>query len=438
MANLNPLGSEKLTGVDKISRILEIARYKESTPSNINETSKSEYKLTLADGNEYQIIREKSGYVIKKTISESNVDYISPMQDRKYYSSYSQALKRLNLMAKEMNELFENKEGVSLFSEQKKFVLKTTNLEKKNPEPTDEVENVPPPPAPPMGGEPTPPPVPPSDEEESEMPSEEGDMEVPEDEMGSNEERDEVVTFKTIQKLTGKLGQKLRALKSNEEEQMSSKDVKYVINSILSALDLNLLDEDDREDVMNKLEGTEEEFNPEETFGSEEESPSEEDETSSEEGEMSPEMEPKESELGEGTWPELGDEIAKRTALKATTARFGESEDDDMTHLGNIADSVFKESKIEDVLLKYFIVSEDEKKFNQKINQERENKRKIKKSEIFSEIKRLSESIQQEVNAKKFFKENINSRFVGKTNKKNLVFEVGNKQYKISPFGSIL
>ena len=461
MADLKPLGSEKLSGMDKISRILEIARYKETTPSNINETSKSEYKLTLADGNEYQIIREKAGYVIKKTISESNLDYISPMQDRKYYSSYSQALKRLNLMAKEMNELFENKEGVSLFSEKKKFVLKTPNTEKKNPEPTDEVENVPPPsastpppppsappmggestpPPPPMGGESTPPPPPmpePPSEEGSEEPSEEGEMETPEDEMGSSEDRDEVVTFKTIQKLTGKLGQKLRALKANEEEQMSSKDVKYVINSILSALDLGLLEEDDKEDIMNKIEGTEEEFNPEETFGSEEEG-SEEEEVPSEE-EMSPEMEPKEGELEEegGSWADLGNEIAGKTAMKATTARFGEGEDDDMTHLGNIADSVFKESKIENVLIKYFMVSENEKRFNTQVNKERETKKKIQKSEIFSEIKRLSESVQQEVSAKKFYKENNNSKFVGKTNKNNLVFESKNKQVKISPEGNIL
>jgi hypothetical protein len=36
MADLKPIGSEKLTGMDKINRILEIARYNETKPSNIN------------------------------------------------------------------------------------------------------------------------------------------------------------------------------------------------------------------------------------------------------------------------------------------------------------------------------------------------------------------------------------------------------------------
>ena len=47
------------------------------------------------------------------------------------------------------------------------------------------------------------------------------------------------VTFKIIQKLTGKLAQKIRTYTGQEE--MSSNDTKYVINSILSALDLTTL-----------------------------------------------------------------------------------------------------------------------------------------------------------------------------------------------------
>ena len=72
-----------------------------------------------------QIVKEKLGYIIKKTISESETDYIEPMKNRKYYNSYSQAFKKINLMAKEFNALYENEEGTSLFGEQKKYVLKT-------------------------------------------------------------------------------------------------------------------------------------------------------------------------------------------------------------------------------------------------------------------------------------------------------------------------
>ena len=125
MSKLKPIGSEKLTGQDKISRMMEIARFKEVAPKTINENATSEYSISLADGNKYEIVRERQGYIIKKNISESETDYIEPMKNRKYYSSYSQAFKRLNLVAGELNRLNENDEGVSLYGEQKKFTLKT-------------------------------------------------------------------------------------------------------------------------------------------------------------------------------------------------------------------------------------------------------------------------------------------------------------------------
>ena len=141
MADLKPIGSEKLQGQDKIKRIMEIARFNETIPTNINETSRSEYSINLVDGNQYQIVKEKMGYIIKKNINESDVDYIEPMKNRKYYSSYSQALKRLNLLTKEVNRLNENEEGTSLFGEQKKFTLK---LPKPAPAPEAEVPAAPP------------------------------------------------------------------------------------------------------------------------------------------------------------------------------------------------------------------------------------------------------------------------------------------------------
>ncbi len=141
MADLKPIGSEKLTGQDKINRIMEIARFNEVMPKTINETAKSEYSVSLADGNNYEIVKERQGYIIKKTISESETDYIEPMKNRKYYSSYSQAFKRLNLLAGELNRINENEEGVSLYGEQKKFTLKTP---KPAPAPEAEVPMAPP------------------------------------------------------------------------------------------------------------------------------------------------------------------------------------------------------------------------------------------------------------------------------------------------------
>jgi hypothetical protein len=139
MGNLRPIGSEKLEGMDKIKRIIEISRYKENVPNSINESKSTEYSINLADGHKYQIVKEKSGYIIKKSINESENEYIAPMKNRQYYASYSQAFKRMNLIAKELNTLFENENGTSLFNEDKKYILKRrpTNEESYG---TDDIE----------------------------------------------------------------------------------------------------------------------------------------------------------------------------------------------------------------------------------------------------------------------------------------------------------
>lgn len=423
MGDLRPLGSEKLQGMDKIQRILEIARFKENIPTSINETSKSEYNLTLADGRNYQIIREKAGYIIKQTISESNANYIAPVQDRTYFKSYSQALKRLNLMAKEMNSKYGNDEGTSLFSEQKKYVLKTPNTEKQNVNITDDVENVPPPPPPaPVSPEaqPTAPaPDMPADDTDpmggDESPMGGDDFGMDDDHMTPGVGGDEPVSFKIIQKLTGKLGQKLRALNANEENKMTSKDIKYVINSVLSAISLDELSDEDKESIMNKFEGVEAEegmnMGDDESPMDDTDMPMGDDETSDEQtGD-----EETSTELGEDSWDDL--------------SMYGDDDDDDTKHISNIADSIFMENKVEDVLMKYFRITESEKRYNQK--------KKINRSQVSSEIQRLSESPKQELRAKKFINENTSAKLIGKTNKKNLVFELNNKQFKVSVEGSL-
>ena len=50
----------------------------------------------------------------------------------------------------------------------------------------------------------------------------------------------------------------------------------------------------------------------------------------------------------------------------------------------------------------------------------------------------LTETYEQELASKKFLEENPKFNFVGKTNKKNLVFEYKTEQIKISPEGYIL
>ena len=402
MADLKPIGSEKLTGMDKINRILEISRYNENKPSNVNETSRNEYGITLTDGNTYQIDKEPLGYNIKKTISESETDYIEPMKNRKYYPSYSQALKRLNLVTKEVNRLTENEEGTSLFGEQKKFVLKT----QKNQEPQEPEADMPPPPAEPPAV-PTPE-LPPSPEGGEPMGDMEGmapegeepvdDMAPEGDDMGDEgASKDEEVSFKSIQKLTGKLTQKMREFDS--EKGLTSENIKYVINMVLSAADLNGLSEEDKEDIISKFD-EEEEFEGMDDMG--------------DMGDMGPE--------GEGIEPE-GEETVSPEAVES---------------YGSILDSIFSESKVDDVISKYFDVSSKEVKTN-RINESirREHNNKIIGGKMKKVIP-LCETIEQEWASKKFLSKNPNFVLVGKTNLKNLVFENSNKQFKITPKGNIL
>lgn len=414
MADLKPIGSEKLTGQAKLQRIMEIARYKENKPTTSNETSKSEYSITLADGHDYQIVKERQGYVIQKMVTESEFDYIEPMKNRKYYSSYSQAFKRLNLLAGELNRLNENEEGVSLYGEQKKFVLKT-------PKPAPAENEAPP--APPPVPSPELPPSPiaaddagPADASSEIMPDDEMDMETdsetetsvedtPTDEMGGEMGMDaeEKVTFKTIQKLTGKLTQKIRTL--NNEDGMTSEDVKYVINMVLSSLDLSNLSEEDKEDIMSKFEDAE--ARPEgEDMGMEE---------------------------------PAADDITSDAEVEKVQADMDIPVDQEMAEgHGMILNNVYKESKVDKVLSKYFELSKKEIMESKKVNIERKKIAEQKLLKKMVEVVKLSDTIEQELASQKFLEENLNFELVGVTNKKNLVFENGEKKIKISPAGLIL
>jgi len=424
MADLKPIGSEKLQGQDKLARIMEIARYKEVSPSNINETAKDEFSRVLADGNEYHIVKEKVGYIIKKSVNES-LDYTEPMKNRKYYSSYSQALKRLNLLAKEMNAIHENEEEVSLFGEQKKFVLKTPTPPA--PEPSAEPAAELPPPAPaaepdaaPEGG----------DEMNLDMPDLGGEDSVDEpmsDIDAAEPDDEEEVTMKTIQKLTGKLGQKIRVI--NDSVGMTSDDVKYVINSVLSALNLSLLDENDRQDIMDRLEEAPE-SSEEPMMGDEE--------PMGDEGDSMPDL----ADLGiddteapaepTGEMAELEEEGGPENGYKPG------SNHPFTTKVSKIMDSVFAESKVDKVLKSYFTVTESEKKFKKNVEVEKHIDKKNHVKRTISSIKKLSETVEQELASEFIIKENSDYKLLGKTNKNNLIFENEGIQIKVTPKGEIL
>jgi len=422
MADLKPIGSERLQGQEKLNRILEIARYKENIPSNINETSRVEFERVLSDGNHYEIVKEKSGYVIKKKVNES-LEYIEPMRNRKHYGSYSAALKRLNLIAGEVNRLTENEEEVSMYnlSEQKKFTLKT-------PKPAPMPEPMPEPmaAAPEAGSKDAPLDntsldAPEGDDEmdfDMDLDTPEGNLDVDmsdeEGPMGDEEE----VTFKTIQKLTGKLGQKIRMM--NDSVGMTSEDVKYVINSLLSALDLSKLDEEDQEDIMAKFEeDSESNYDSDMDMGSMGSMGDEEDIDVDIDDE-----EPIDGEMAEGDVIGVYSDIDKQ--------RNEMSEEDKVnSHVSKMMDEIFAESKIDKVLTSYFQISESENK---------QNKQKLVETKKVSvnSIKRLSETIEQELAAEFIVRENSNYKLVGKTNKKNLVFEHNGEQIRVTTKGEVL
>jgi hypothetical protein len=396
MSKLKPIGSEKLQGTDKIKRIMEIAKY--NTPNSTLTESTQDYSINLVDGMTYHIVKEKQGYIIKRGLTESTSDYIEPMKNRKYYSSYSQALKRLNLVIKEVNTLNGNEEGTELFGEQKKFVFKTKKAEVDVPAaPSVPAE-------PPMVPEPALPAAPADDAPMDDMPADDmagedlppmdGEMEV-DAEMDVEEPADEEeVTFKTIQKLTGKLTQKMRTLDNTEG--MTSEDIKYVINMVLSAVDLTELSEEDLEDIMSKLEGAEEEGAD---MGMEDEVDVEE--------------------------PSMEDDMGGDVEIEEPTESYS-------------FENAMSESKIDKVLSKYFEVSDSEVKQSKLMYESRKNEVKNNAIKSVAQIERLSETIEQELSAKKFLEENNFYNFIGKTNKNNLVFEYKNKQVRISEEGLLL
>lgn len=488
MADLKPIGSEKLEGTDKLKRIMEIANYGRTSSQEINESTGSvDYTIQLADGNFYGIVKEKNGYIVKKGINESELEYSEPMKNRKYYSSYSQAMKKVNLIASELNRLHENDEGISLIGEQKKFVLKTPKAEPETPE-TPEAE-----PTMDMADEPEME----VDDMEMDLDGEEMSMDDEEFEMGDEEmdmeddeksEEDEDLSFKTIQKLTGKLGQKLRTIESRQG--LSSEDIKYVVNSVLSAVDLTKLTEEDYEDVMEHFEEVEGEVDDNEETVDMDMEMSGDEEGGEEELDLDMEVEP---EMGEGM-KKMVDELFNESVIKESDALMSlakkivlskkydrlsneldpmsfsdefEFADNFITYLlddyenekyydelydlikdeygeiimsmyGGSEFDLFGESKVEKVLSKYFVITEDEKKVIKEKQTKKYLVEKAKASLVKKEIKKLSETVEQELTSNVLMKEGKNVKFLGKTNKKNLLFEMEGKKVKISTKGEII
>ena len=474
MGDLKALGSEKLQGTDKLRRIMEIARYNETPKQNINNLQTTNYTVQLSDGFTYGIVKEKSGYIIKKGINESSLGYSEPMQQRKYFKSYSEAIKKLNLSAVEINRVNNHLSEIKLLGEQpelkKKFVLKTPKSTTPTPEgdippPVEDIPSpegdIPPPEAAPEGDIPAPegdipPPVedipspegdipPPEAAPEGDIPSPEGDIPAPEGDIPAPEgdippppegdippppegdmdtlpedmpedddDEKEIPALKSIQRLTGKLSQKIRAF--DKEKGLDSQDIKYVMNSIISAMDLDNLDEDDKDDILSK-------FDDEDDYGDDEY------------GDLNISNDDEDLSGEELEDPELGVEDVESPELGGEEVNPVEEPKEGYQ---NMMDSIFSESRVENVLSNYFNITPSEKLILDKKRKKTYINEKLNNVKQKKEIIIMSETINQRVSANKILNEYENSKLVGKTNKNNLIFLVNGEQVKVTPSGRIL
>lgn len=255
MADLKPLGSEKLNGDDKLKRILELTYYNNNNKSS--STKPAELVKESTNGGVYGIVKEKDGYYVKKGLNESSLDYIGGMfmKNKNKFSSYAEAFKRLELL-----------KGQEELQEATKYVLKQTKPQAESPlsEPSMDA------PAPDAGMDVPPP----AEEPMGDVPAEEPMDDVPAEEpMDAEGKRSDYMA--EAQKYAGKLGQELRDL----QDKMESDDIKYILNMVISAVDLDKLDDEDIEEIGKKFEREEDEMGgevPAEEPSAEDEVPGEE------------------------------------------------------------------------------------------------------------------------------------------------------------------
>jgi len=372
---LKPIGSEKLTGQDKIARIMEIARYREVEKNETIHVATNSFSKKAADGNVYAIIQERDGYYLKSGINESELDYVSGFMNKKRdrFRSYGSALKRMNLIFKPLNEEYNEGVGDGMYDEmeeQEKFVLNVPD------EGGDEEIDMD------MG----------MDDEEMDMGDEVDDEEMDldtEDEMGSEEDMEGFM--KPIQKLTGKLGQKLRDV----EEELGSADIKYVLNSIISAVELDNLDEEDMDDILGRFEDEDTTYGDEEVIDDvdmgDEDFGDEEMDVDMEGGDEDVELEDDE-------------EIVAMESLK--------------NRISNILESYVEKQESDspkDYLKKRVGVVKDKKK-----------------------LKTKYVTVEQEMGTEKILKENKEFKFVGKNKNDNIVLKSSNRRIVINKWGSVI
>jgi len=389
MGDLKAIGSEKLTGQDKINRIMEIARYGETTKNTEYHSSTNSFTKRAANGVTYAIVHEKDGYYVKSGLNESELDYVDGLSNKRKnrYRSYSAALKRVNLMLKPINEQYNNGRGDSMYEQEDEVVIKTPAA------PT-------PPPAAPAPAAPAPaapaapvPPAPMGDEdmmdmEDDDMDMEDDDMDMEDGDMdmedGGLDGEEQTPTVKSIQKLTGKLGQKMREY----QDDMDSDVIKYVLNSVIAAVDLEELDDEDRDDIISRLE------------------------------------------------PELDDDYGMDDGMDVDA----DIEDDMGTAFDDMGLEESLKRRVNGTLKKYFKETPNEKgrRLFQKNAKRGYITEQIAKSKAKPIPLAISETIEQELKVKEILHANKNIKFKEKTKSGTLVFEGNVRRIGVTKSGEII
>ncbi len=267
----NFVNPKKIKGQDKLDRIKDLMG-KMSTLNESTSLSEIENVKKGANGVTYAIIRENQNYFIKTTektsgtLMSEDFQYIGGLQNKNLerYNSYAEALKQLNLKFDMLNESYGVKGNINLF-ESDATEVKVANasgviMKEEEPELIEDQKSVIKVDVPASEA--------PVEDEVEELDEEEGgdegsvgegggeeedmsmDMDVEEE--GDEEEGDGYT--KKIQKLTGKIGQLLR-----DKDEPDAELDKYVINSIVSAIDWEEIPDEDVEDIIAKIEGEDEE-----------------------------------------------------------------------------------------------------------------------------------------------------------------------------------
>ena len=292
-----------LKGQDKINRISDLMG-RMTTLNESTSLSEIDFIKKGPNGIVYGIIRENRNYFIKTTektsgtLMSEDFNYSGGIQNKydERYHSYAEALKHLNMKFDMLNESYGIEDGTNLFESDGEEVfeanasglvkIKETKVEDPNAEEVEEpdgkelldeepedveeqkkvikVDT----PAPPAIEEPIEDEVEVDEfsmEDEGEDPfgDEEGGEDMG-DEEGMEEDGDE--TTKKIQKYTGKIGQLLR-----DKDEPDAELDKYVINSIISAIDWDEVPDEDVEDIISKIEGEDEEDGEGDEFATDDE-----------------------------------------------------------------------------------------------------------------------------------------------------------------------